>query len=59
MEINHKIKEDKKSIGNSDYKVNKKPKIEFENKAKKIIEQVKLDINYSYDNSKRDNNNNN
>ena len=58
MEINHKIKEDKKSIGNSDYKANKKPKIEFENKAKKIIEQVKLDINYSYDNSKRDNNNN-
>ena len=49
MDINHKIKEDKKSIGNSDYKINKKPEIELEKRAKEIIEKVKLDINFSYD----------
>ena len=56
MEINHKIREDKKSIGHSDYKTKKKPRKELEKKAKQIIKQVKLDINFSYDNPNKDNN---
>ena len=56
LEINHKIKEDKKSFGNSDYKVIKKPRIELENRAKQIIEQVKSDINFTYENLNKDNN---
>ena len=47
MEINHKIKEDKNSIGNTEYKLVKKPKKELDNKAKQIIEQVKSDIIFS------------
>jgi len=47
LEINHKIREDKKSIGNSDYKVIKKPKEELENKVNQIIEKVKTGINFS------------
>lgn len=47
LEINHKIREDKKSIGNSDYKPIKKPRIELEGRAKQIIEQMKSDINFS------------
>ena len=59
MEINHKIKEDKNSIRNSDYKLNKKPQIELEKKVKKIIEKVHLDIHFSYEQLKNDSNNNN
>jgi len=47
LEINHKIREDKKSIGNSDYKVVKKPREELENKLNQIIENVKTGINFS------------
>ena len=47
LEINHKIREDKNSIGNNEFKLIKKPKIELENKAKQIVEQVKSDIIYS------------
>ena len=59
MEINHKIKEDKNSIRNSYYKLNKIPKIELEKKVKKIIENVHLDIHFSYEQLKNDSNNNN
>lgn len=59
MEINHKIKEDKNSIRNSDYKLNKKPQIELEKKVKEIIEKVHLDIHFSYEQLKNDSNNNN
>ena len=47
LEINHKMREDKKSIGNSDYKVIKKPRDQLENKANQIIENVKTGINFS------------
>ena len=47
LEINHKIREDKNSIGNNEFKLIKKPKIELENKAKHIVEQVKSDIIFS------------
>ena len=55
MEINHKIREDKKSIGHSDFKAKKQPRKDVENKAKQIIEQVKLNINFTYDNPNKDN----
>ena len=47
LEINHKIREDKKSIGNSDYKAIKKTKEELEGKVNQIIENVKTSINFS------------
>ena len=47
LEIDHKIKEDKKLLKNPEYITTKKQKDELEEKAKKIIEEVKsnIDIN--------------